>query len=223
MAVENMIGVYGGTFNPVHYGHLRTALDIQQALGLEQVRLIPCAQPAHREQPDVTAQMRLQMLRLAVGNETGLVVDGRELDRPGPSYMIDTLQSIRAEIGQQALILIMGSDAFRGLNRWHQWQRLFDYAHILVMSRPGNTHEIEAESAFLQAKLIVDQNQLRAAAHGFLLFQEVTRLDISATRIRQLIASGKTPRFLMPDSVIEFINTHELYAGDAKVKICDHI
>jgi nicotinate-nucleotide adenylyltransferase len=206
-----MIGIYGGTFDPVHYGHLRTALDVQQALNLEQIRFIPCSQPAHRDQPGVTAVMRLQMLQLAIEEQSEFVVDTREMDRQGPSYMVDTLKSIRAEIGQQPLVLIIGADAFKHLAGWHQWQSLFDYAHVLVMSRPGSQHHIESEPEFFKARLTEQCAELTKVANGYLYFQNVTRLDISATRIRQMIADEQLPQFLLPDPVIDFINTHQLY------------
>lgn len=209
-----MIGIYGGTFDPVHYGHLRTALDVQQALGLEQVRFVPCAQPVHRGQPGVSAAERLQMLRLALADQAEFVVDDRELGRQGPSYMVDTLKSIRAEVGQQTLILVIGADAFKHLGSWYQWQSLFDYAHVLVMSRPGSSHRIETEQEFLNEKLTENREDLSAATNGHLYFQDVTRLDISATRIRQMIAEKQSPRFLLPDAVIEFIDSHQLYKDD---------
>jgi nicotinate-nucleotide adenylyltransferase len=144
-----MIGVYGGTFNPVHYGHLRTALEVKELFELEQLRLIPCRVPPHRDEPEVPAHIRLQMLEAAVSGTPGFSVDRRELDRAGPSYMVDTLHSLRSEIGNMPLLLFIGADAFGGLERWHQWQRLFDYAHIVVMTRPG--YAGLALSAFLQA------------------------------------------------------------------------
>lgn len=209
-----MIGIYGGTFNPVHYGHLRTALDVQQTLALEQVRLIPCAQPTHRHLPDVNAAMRLKMLKLGVAQQARLVVDARELNRDSPSYMVDTLQSIRAEIGGQSLILIIGADAFKHLSTWYQWQHIFDFAHVLVISRLGSKHQIVSEAQFFNSRLTHDQQDLRTTVHGHLYFQEVTRLEISATWIRQMLATGLSPRFLLPDAVIEFINVNQLYVPD---------
>ena len=137
-----MIGIFGGTFDPIHYGHLRSALEVKDIFGLNEVRLIPCASPPHREQPAVTAEMRLQMLELAIKNQPGLKIDTRELDRhkvsdQTPSYMVDTLKSLRQEFPAEPLLLFIGTDAFKHLTSWHQWQQLFDYAHIVVMTRPG--------------------------------------------------------------------------------------
>ncbi|MCQ8118740.1 nicotinate-nucleotide adenylyltransferase [Methylomonas rosea] len=204
-----MIGVYGGTFNPVHYGHLRTALEVKELFELEQLRLIPCRLPPHRDEPDVPAHLRLQMLEAAVADTHGFNVDRRELDRAGPSYMVDTLHSLRAEIDNTPLLLFIGADAFAGLERWHQWQRLFDYAHIVVMTRPG--YAGLALSAFLQQRIAEDRTQLSRQTAGLLTFQEVTALAISATAIRELVASGRDPQFLMPDRVIELIRRHHLY------------
>jgi len=209
-----MIGIFGGTFDPIHYGHLRSALEVKDIFGLDEVRLIPCANPPHREQPAVTAEMRLQMLELAIKNQTGLKIDTRELDRhkasdQTPSYMVDTLKSLRQEFPAESLLLFIGTDAFRHLTGWHQWQQLFDYAHIVVMTRPG--FEIQAIDDFFKAKLAGDIKELAKTVAGKLCFQQVTQLDISATAIRNIIARKQNPGFLLPDAVIEYIKQHKLY------------
>lgn len=204
-----MIGIYGGTFNPVHYGHLRTALEVKELFALDQLRLIPCRLPAHRDAPEVSAELRLRMLEIAASNTAGLFVDRRELDRPGPSYMVDTLQSLRAEHPEQTLVLFMGLDAFAGLERWYRWQTLFELAHLVVMTRPACTRP--TLSAFLQQRLCQDRQQLQQQRAGLLCFANVTALDISASLIRQLIAHGRDPQFLLPDEVIGFIRQHQLY------------
>ncbi|MFZ2407362.1 MAG: nicotinate-nucleotide adenylyltransferase [Methylobacter sp.] len=208
-----MIGIFGGTFDPVHYGHLRSALEVKDIFGLDEVRLIPCANPPHREQPAVTAKMRLQMLELAIKNQPDLKIDTRELDRydlhQAPSYMVDTLKSLRQEFPSEPLLLFIGTDAFKHLTGWHQWQRLFDYAHIVVMTRPG--FEIQELDDFFKARLAVDIKELARAIAGKLCFQQVTQLDISATAIRDIIARKQNPGFLLPDAVIEYIKQHKLY------------
>jgi nicotinate-nucleotide adenylyltransferase len=209
-----MIGIFGGTFDPVHYGHLRSALEVKDIFGLDEVRLIPCASPPHREQPAVTANMRLQMLELAIKNQSGLKIDTRELDRyneseQAPSYMVDTLKSLRKEFPTEPLLLFIGSDAFTHLTGWHQWQQLFDYAHIVVMTRPGS--ETQQLDNFFKARLAKDINELAQASAGKLCFQQVTQLDISATAIRYIIARKQNPGFLLPDAVIEYIKQHQLY------------
>lgn len=204
-----MIGVYGGTFNPVHYGHLRTALEVAELFELEQLRLIPCRLPAHRQQPDVAAEMRLEMLKLAAADTPGFYVDRRELDREGPSYMVDTLQSLHAEHPDSGLLLFVGADAFAGLANWHQWRRLFDYAHVVVMTRPNG--QKQALPDFLRQRVCEDRRQLLQQRAGRLFFQTVTALDISATAIRDLLARGRNPKFLLPDKVIAYIRRHQLY------------
>lgn len=208
-----MIGVYGGTFDPIHYGHLRTALEVRGKLGLSELRLIPSSQPPHRDQPTASAESRLEMLQLAVQDMPGFVIDTRELERKGASYMVDTLKSIRDEIGESPLLLITGTDAFENLTDWHQWQKLFDYAHFIVMSRPGSRHVIVEMDSFFQDRLTESKFDLEREGFGRLFFQEVTQLDISATQIRRLIIKKESPRFLLPDSIIEYIRQHRLYAG----------
>lgn len=204
-----MIGIFGGTFNPVHYGHLRSALEVKEFFGLDEVRLIPCFLPPHREQPSVTAPMRLRMLELAVKNQPGLKIDTRELDRQGPSYMVDTLKSLRLEFPEQALLLFIGTDAFRHLKAWHQWQQLFAYAHVVVMTRPG--YPAQDLDDFFKARTTTDKNDLADRLAGKLFFHPVTQLDISATAIRNLIADQQNPGFLMPDAVIDYIKQNSLY------------
>ncbi|MGZ8237273.1 MAG: nicotinate-nucleotide adenylyltransferase [Methylobacter sp.] len=208
-----MIGIFGGTFDPIHYGHLRSALEVKDIFGLNEVRLIPCASPPHREQPAVTAEMRLQMLTLAIKNQPGLKIDTRELDRhkasdQTPSYMVDTLKSLRQEFSTEPLLLFIGTDAFKHLTSWHQWQQLFDYAHIVVMTRPG--FETQELNDFFKARL-AEAKELAQASAGKLCFQQVTQLDISATAIRAMIADKQNPGFLLPDAVIEYIKQHKLY------------
>lgn len=204
-----MIGVYGGTFNPIHYGHLRTALEVQAVFNLDQLRLIPCHQPPHRDQPEVSGQMRMEMLRLAIEGVPGFIADGRELDRAGPSYMVDTLRSLRQEMSEQSIILFIGADAFLGLEKWHRWQQLFDYVHLVIMTRPN--FGLQPESEFLRQRLVTQREMLATKTAGYLFFQAVTPLDISATQIRQIIATNGNPQFLLPDAVLAFIRQHQLY------------
>lgn len=208
-----MIGIYGGTFDPVHFGHLRTALEVREALHLDEVRFIPCRQPPHRAEPVASPQLRVEMLRQAVADEAGFVVDTREIDRPGPSYMIDTLASLRAELGAATpLGLILGEDAFLGLPGWHRWRELTDFAHLVVMTRPGAPAEWPAALAtHLHDRMAADANSLRAAPCGSVRFQPVTALDISATRIRELLRAGRSARYLLPDAVLETALASGLY------------
>lgn len=211
MARFGVIGIYGGTFDPVHYGHLRTALEVQELFGLQQVRLIPCFQPPHREQPSVSAEHRLRMLRLAVADEPVLEVDERELQRGGPSYMVDTLRSLRAEFDAVPLLLFIGSDAFQAIRSWHRWRNLFDYAHIVVIDRPGSDAAAALGEPFLQSRVCASKQDLAKRPGGYLFFQNVTQLAISATQIRQAIGDKRNPRFLLPDAVLRYIRRHRLY------------
>ncbi|MFA5625928.1 MAG: nicotinate-nucleotide adenylyltransferase [Thiohalomonadaceae bacterium] len=208
------IGLLGGTFDPVHFGHLRMALEMREILNLAEVRLVPCGQPAHRAAPQASAADRLAMLELAIAKQTGLVIDRRELDRPGPSYMVDTLVSLRGELGQIQLCLLLGSDAFLGFQQWHRWQEIFLLAHLVVMQRPGwNLLDGLAEplAKIMTARRVQNIDDIWQAPAGSILLQAVTPLDISATKIRQQIAAGRSPRYLLPDAVWDYIRQHGLY------------
>lgn len=201
-----MIGVLGGTFDPVHYGHLRTALEVQQALGLEQVRLIPLRDPPHRRAPRATPEQRLNMLRLAVGKDPLLQVDDRELKRGGKSYTLDTLRSLHSELGQTTLCLLLGSDAFRGFPDWHQPEKILQLAHLVVVHRPG-----DRIAQFYPERWCRQPGELHAGNAGRLLAQPITQLDISASAIRAQLRSGASPRYLLPDPVLELIQRQRIY------------
>jgi len=208
------IGVYGGTFDPVHFGHLRVAYELYQDLGLAEVRMIPARVPPHREAPETPAADRADLLEAALVGQTALRIDRRELDRPGPSYTIDTLTSLRTELGRdQPLCLIMGGDAFAGLDQWHQWRAIVEAVHLVIAYRPGwDPHALQGNAkALLEERGITDPTALGARAAGSILPWEVTQLDISASRIRALIAAGKEPRYLLPDAVWQLIQANGLY------------
>lgn len=206
-----MIGLYGGTFNPVHYGHLRTALEVKEIFSLDNIYLVPCAEPVHKKELITTAQMRFEMLHLAIQNTLGMIIDRRELDREGHSYMVDTLKSIRAELGSDIpLLLFIGMDAFKGLSTWYQWTSLFEYSHIVVMTRPGYSRRGKM-SGFLSLKLTENKVNLTQKEAGYLFFQPVTQMDISSSNIREIISTGRNPEFLLPDDVINYIRQNNLY------------
>lgn len=210
------VGILGGTFDPVHYGHLRSALELQEALELKEIRLLPSAVPPHRPAPRASAEQRLAMLRLAIAGQSGLSVDSHELERSGPSYMVDTLTSLRAELGDTPLCLILGADAFLGLPSWHRWQELNDLAHLVVMHRPG--WSVESAEAALKAQLrerrLDSASALAAKPAGGIWLQPVTQLDISATALRELIAAGRSPRYLLPEAVWDYIRAQGLYRNE---------
>lgn len=204
-----MIGIYGGTFDPIHYGHLRTAVEIKHLFALQEVRFIPSAHPPHREAPMTTAEQRLAMLSLAIQDQPGFVADDCEIRRMGPSYMVHTLEGLRERFDNQPLLLFMGADAFAGLQSWYQWQRLFSYAHIVVMTRPG--YVLAPMQDFLKERLVAEREQLQRTLAGKLFFQAVTLLEISASAIRTQLAENQDPRFLLPDSVLAYIYQQNLY------------
>jgi nicotinate-nucleotide adenylyltransferase len=204
-----MIGIFGGTFDPVHYGHLRSAVEVKEIFGLDEVRLIPSAQPPHRQAPQASPTTRLDMLKLAIDNQPSFIADTRELDRAGASYMVITLESLRQEFPGQPLLLFIGSDAFNQLTTWYQWQRLFDFAHIVVLTRPG--HRVGQLEPFFVERQTIHQTELKQELAGKLYFQAITQLDISATVIRNIFADQRNPAFLLPDSVIAYIKQHKLY------------
>ena len=202
-----MIGIFGGTFDPIHFGHLRTSLEVQQALGLEELRLIPLRDPPHREQPGATPRQRLEMIRAAIAEEPTFRLDTRELEREGKSYSVRTLRSLREELSDTPLCLIIGSDAFRGFPTWHKPEEILQLAHIVVMQRPGDP------SPELYPERITDTiEELRTSLAGRIWPQRVSQLEISATRIRELIGKGQSPRFLLPDPVLEIIRREGIYA-----------
>ncbi|MCK9532655.1 MAG: nicotinate-nucleotide adenylyltransferase [Gammaproteobacteria bacterium] len=212
------VGLFGGTFDPVHFGHLRPALECLVALGLPELRLIPSAMPPHRAAPVASPEQRLAMLRLAAADQPGFVVDARELQRPGPSYTVDTLRELRAELGDaRPLCLLLGTDAFLGLPSWHHWQALPELAHLVVMHRPGFPREAlaeradEAVRALLAARQLASPTDLHGRPAGGIWLQPVTALDISATAIRASIGAGGSARYLLPDAVWRYIEQNGLY------------
>lgn len=207
-----MIGILGGTFDPVHIGHLRTALEVRVALELDEIRLVPCSLPPHRPRPTAHADARVRMLNAAIEGHEGFVVDERELSREGPSYMLDTLVSLRRDFAGRGLCLIIGMDAFRGLTSWHRWRELLNHCHMVVMTRPGAEIPESGELGdFVRLHRVPDGHALRRQTKGRLLFQPVSRLEISGTRIRRLLAADGDVSFLVPDSVLAIINEQGLY------------
>ena len=195
------IGVFGGTFDPVHYGHLRSAFEMLQALRFDEVRFIPCGDPPHRGVTYASAEERFRLVQLAIKGQAGFVADDRELRRDGPSYTVDTLTS-----------LIVGMDAFLGLPGWHRWDEILDIAHIVVAHRPG----WKAPDLGVLGELITEYgthrvDDLHSLLQGRVHIHAVTQLEIASTEIRDLVAAGRDPRFLMPDQVRDAILEMKVY------------
>ena len=208
------IGVFGGTFDPIHYGHLRLAEELAEALNLSEVRIVPAGQPPHRTVPRTAAMHRLEMARLAILGNPRFKLDEREVQQARASYTVDTLTALRQELGpEQPLWLLMGADAFLGLTTWKEWQRLFELAHIAVAHRPGyRLAQSDALNDDLRQEL--ERRQLAGppdAPAGCVLLKPITQLDIAATDIRSRLQTGRSARYLTPDSVLDYIQRNRLY------------
>lgn len=200
------VGVLGGTFDPIHNGHLRLAMELVSALGLDHVRLIPNGDPPHRNAPRATPGQRSKWIRVAVANEPRLRLDDRELLRDGPSYTVDTLASLKTELSEHPLCLVMGRDVFAQLPEWHEWRRLFELAHIVLIDRPGLEVELQPDaSTELEARGTDDHRALRRSAAGLIYGYAPPPLAISASRIRELLANGDSARYLLPESILDDI------------------
>ena len=189
--------------------------ELADTLNLAEIRFIPSANPPHKTTPTVSAQQRAKMVQLAIAGNPLFKLDTRELNRDGVSYTIDTLISLQEELGGGvALCLIMGSDAFTKLNTWHRWQALLDYCHIILVQRPTNTAQpklTDALSDLLHNHYTENISDLSAESAGYIHMQAITPLDISSTNIREQLKAGLSPRYLMPDNVLEYINNDGLY------------
>jgi nicotinate-nucleotide adenylyltransferase len=205
-------GFFGGTFDPIHHGHLRLALELKQQLALDEMYLVPCYIPPHRTSPSVDAQQRLTMLQLALADCPELRWDARELQRESPSYTYDTLRELRGEFGEEAsLSWCMGMDSFVTLDTWHRWQELLDLAHLVVVARPGWELPRQGPIAEMIAQHRADLSEIRSAAAGKLVILEQRLLPISATEIRAQIKAGASPQFLLPDAVWNYIREQGFY------------
>lgn len=210
------VGILGGTFNPIHFGHLRMAQELADTLNFDEVRFIPAANPPHKNTPAICAEHRAAMVGLAIADNPAFTFDNRELHRTGASYTIDTLLSLRTELGTQtSMTLFMGSDAFTKFDTWHRWEEIIRFCHIALVQRPQQQTETsrlpKALETFLHNHYTENGDDLHGSPAGFVTMRQVTALDISSTAIREAFQQQHSARYLMPDKVIDYIKTHQLY------------
>ncbi len=207
------VGILGGTFDPVHNGHLHLATTFLETLNMAELRFVPLNTPPHRIPPLASAEQRLKMLKLAVENQADLKVDDCEIQRGGISYTIDTLKHLRKTLNETPVCLLMGMENFKTLNRWHQWQSLLDYAHIVIASRPGSDNKLTdgemknlMDDPITQSVVVLHQQPA-----GLILQLDIPMLDISSTQIRNNFQDNLNSNSLLPNKVLDFIQTHHLY------------
>lgn len=212
--INQAIALYGGTFDPIHYGHLRPVEALSGLIGLKEVIWLPNNIPPHRPQPEASSQQRLEMVRLALEPYSSFKVDTRELEKPTPSYTIETLRDFRKEIGnKQPLAFIIGQDSLLSINTWHQWDQLLNVCHLLVCARPG--YQTHFGSAQMQAWLTKHQTHQQEDIHclpaGKIFLADTPLYNISATDIRARHKAGLDCHDLLPSSVENYIRQQQLY------------
>ena len=208
------IGVFGGTFDPIHHGHLRLALELCEQLGLERVYVVPAKLPVHRDAPQASAAQRSEMVRRAVAGTTSLVLDERELRRPGPSFMVETLADFRGEFVDRPICLLLGMDAFAALHTWHRWREILDLAHVAVAGRPGAVLPTQGRvGTVVRERSTTQYGEISATLNGRIALGEIPGLDISSSGIRAALGQGRSPRYLLPAAVVEYIESEGLYTN----------
>jgi nicotinate-nucleotide adenylyltransferase len=215
--MQGAIGILGGTFDPIHSGHLRLAQEVAETLALSAVRFIPSGTPPHRTAPQTTVADRVAMIRLAIADNPLFLLDERETQRGGRSYTVDTLCELRAEWGAtRPLVLLMGADAFLGFESWHRWRDIFNMAHIAVAHRPGS--RLGGMPAALAAEFTRrrsdDAQVVQRAAAGAIIEVPITALDIAATAIRTMVRARRSARYLVPTAVLRYIEDNQLFLKD---------
>jgi len=203
-----LLGILGGTFDPIHFGHIRPALELQQQLGLAEVRFIPNRVPPHRSPPWLDSDSRRRLVAQAIADYPGFVLDERELQRDGPSYMVDTLAELKQAFPLHSLCLILGTDAFAGFTHWHRWQAILELCHLIVITRPGAAlPDFGEQQPLIDARITRDVQSLAEGQCGKILIQSVTPVDISATMIRHRLSQGQSIAGLVPESIREQLET----------------
>ena len=209
--MRSLVAVFGGTFDPVHCGHLRTAMELHQLIGADRTLFVPAARPPLRSPPIASPAARLEMVRVATAGLPGIEVDDRELHREGPSWTVDTLASLRAEHPDAALCLLLGSDAVQGLESWHRWQEIPQLAHLVVALRPGAEFTMPPAVLDAAARGWIHAGELRGSPAGGIVVCATSQLEISSSRIRQLAAAGTSLRWLVPEVVEQVIEENGWY------------
>jgi nicotinate-nucleotide adenylyltransferase len=203
-----LIGINGGTFDPIHNGHLRPALEAMQQLNLTEVQFIPCKAPVHKDAANASSQQRIDMVGLAIQSQPKFVLNTLEIDKDGPSFTVETLEILKQKYPDDALVLMMGTDNFVKFHTWHRWQDIIKLANIAILHRPGESVPLDCTSGTIyQSHKVTEFTQ----PAGQMLDIEVTQLDISSTRIRNLLEQGKSVEYLIRPCVLEYINNHKLY------------
>ena len=216
-SIPSPLGLFGGTFDPIHFGHLRLATEVAETFRLEQVIFLPAGLPYHRGRTaHATNDQRLTMVKLATARDARFDVDERELRREGPTYTYDTLVEIRKERGPDTpLVFLTGSDAFGRIDTWHRWTELFDLAHFVIAIRAGDeTWQSKGPGAFPKEawpRITLNQREMLSAPSGKVMTFFMTSIAISSTAIRTLAGEGASIRYLTPDPVVEFVRSHDLY------------
>lgn len=218
---SSLIGVFGGTFDPIHYGHLRIAEEIAEMIGLREMRFVPAGSPRLRSAPAASRQHRAAMVRLAIQSNSRFILDEREITRPGVSHTVDSLREIKQELGENVVLcFITGTDAFMKLEGWHDWRELFGLCHFIIAARPGHAlatmhdalpRELKGECV---QRWVSTMDSLRHASSGLIFIAPTTLLDISATTIRACVAAGKSTRYLIPEPVLNYIAANHLYSEE---------
>jgi nicotinate-nucleotide adenylyltransferase len=218
---SSFIGIFGGTFDPIHYGHLRIAEEVAETINLREMRFVPAGMPRLRPAPVASPQHRAAMVHAAIQNNPRFVLDERESRRPGTSYSVESLRELRQEMGKNVtLCFVMGADAFMKLAEWRSWRELLKLCHIIIAARPGHAlatnhdvlpQELREECA---QRWVSSAGSLEDAPNGLIYVAPTTLLDISATAIRARISAKSSVRYLLPDVVLDYIEMNHLYSGE---------
>lgn len=213
---SGLLGIYGGTFDPIHLGHLHAAQQVQQVLNMDEVRMVVSARPPHREPPVLSAAERLCLVQYALEGQTSLIAENCELMREGLSYMVDTLGEFRQQMPNRPIALILGMDAFNGLKSWHNWQQIIELAHIVITDRPNSDTRLDkviekSLQGFVNDHLVPSKQQLQQSPSGLVYIQYISPLAISATEIRERLTHNESVDMLVPKKVWQEIQAKRLY------------